>query len=455
MRANMVLLAAMCAVALAEDMVAKTTNTSSPVADTSTSDTSKSPALGFIGVAFAAVGFGSNFVVIKKYDAGDGMFFQFVMCVGIFFTGFIFYLIKGAPPIQPPAMLGGVQWAIGNAMCPFIIESIGMGLGLSVWGAINMLSGWSGAHFGWFGLSKQTVTHNGLNIAGAIVAAVSVLVYAQVKTASAGSDEDVEEIEAGDQGNQVQRSRIESQVSKGSSKSTVSYSAGAMPMGGVVKADAAKDAGKPSFLLGVIMACIAGVLFGTSFNPAQVVTDYAANHHCHAIKHPDECGDAIWHKGRTYCKWDNDADDGKKCGGMPQPDMCFTQFIGIFITSMLIFVGYGLIKMWKGRSSKHPEETILIADGSAGQPFVNVPLILPGMLSGMIWAVAQIGWFIANDNLSMTIAFPIVCATPAIIGNMWGIFVFNEVVRTPKNLGVLCFGMVLSIVAGLLVSISK
>lgn len=451
MKMNIMLLAAMCAVALAEEMATGRNGTSSPSTDTSTSDTSKSPALGFIGVALAAVGFGSNFVVIKKYDAGDGMFFQLVMCLGIFFTGFIFYLIKGAPPIQPPAMLGGVQWAIGNAMCPFIIDSIGMGLGLSVWGAVNMLSGWSGAHFGWFGLSKQTVSNNGLNIAGAAVAVVSVLVYAQVKTASAGNDDD-DEIEApGDAGQQVQRS----QVSKGSSKSTVSYSAGAMPMGGVVKGDGAKDSGKPSFMIGVIMSCIAGVLFGTSFNPAQVVTDYASKHHCNDILHPDTCGDAIWHKGRTYCKWDNNADDGKKCGGMPQPDMAFTQFIGIMISSMLIFVGYAIIKMWKGSRGKNPEDTILIADGSAGQPFVNVPLILPGMLSGVIWAIAQIGWFIANDNLSMTIAFPIVCATPAIIGNMWGIFVFNEVVRSPKNLSILCLGMTLSVISGLLVSLSK
>lgn len=453
----MVLLAAMCTVALAEETLAGSNGTSSPTVDTSTSSTSKSPALGFIGVTLAAIGFGSNFVVIKKYDPGDGMFFQLCMCMGIFMTGFVFYLIKGAPPIQAPAMLGGLQWAIGNAMCPFIIETIGMGLGLSVWGAVNMLSGWSGAHFGWFGLSKQTVSNNGLNIAGAGVAVFSVLVYAQVKTTGSSDDEDAEEIEAPHGQNQVQRSRIESGVSKGSarsSRSTVSYSGGAMPMGGVIKGEAA-DTQKSGMLAGLLMACIAGVLFGTSFNPAQVVTDYAAKHHCNDIQHPDLCEDAFWHKGRTYCKWDNDGDDGKKCGGMPQPDMAFTQFIGIFISSMLIFIGYGLIKMCKGMKKQNPEEKILIADGAEGIPYVNVPLILPGMLSGVIWAIAQIGWFIANDNLSMTIAFPIVCATPAIIGNLWGIFVFNEVVRTPKNLGTLCFGMLLSVVSGLLVTLSK
>ena len=38
--------------------------------------------LGYIGVAVAVIFFGSNFIPIKKYETGDGMFFQFVVCMG-------------------------------------------------------------------------------------------------------------------------------------------------------------------------------------------------------------------------------------------------------------------------------------------------------------------------------------------------------------------------------------
>lgn len=52
--------------------------------------------------------------------------------------------------------------------------------------------------------------------------------------------------------------------------------------------------------------------------------------------------------------------------------------------------------------------------------FVNVPLIIPGFLSGVIWAFAQIGWFVASDNLSMVVSFPIITTIPAILANIYG-----------------------------------
>ena len=39
--------------------------------------------LGYIGVAVAVLFFGSNFIPIKKYETGDGVFFQFVVCMGM------------------------------------------------------------------------------------------------------------------------------------------------------------------------------------------------------------------------------------------------------------------------------------------------------------------------------------------------------------------------------------
>ena len=38
--------------------------------------------IGYIGIATAVLFFGSNFIPIKKYETGDGMFFQFVVCIG-------------------------------------------------------------------------------------------------------------------------------------------------------------------------------------------------------------------------------------------------------------------------------------------------------------------------------------------------------------------------------------
>lgn len=38
--------------------------------------------IGYLGIAIAVFFFGSNFIPIKKYETGDGMFFQFVVCMG-------------------------------------------------------------------------------------------------------------------------------------------------------------------------------------------------------------------------------------------------------------------------------------------------------------------------------------------------------------------------------------
>ena len=38
-------------------------------------------------VLVASLFWGSNFVVCKNYDMGDGMVFQLLMCVGIMLTG--------------------------------------------------------------------------------------------------------------------------------------------------------------------------------------------------------------------------------------------------------------------------------------------------------------------------------------------------------------------------------
>ena len=38
--------------------------------------------IGYLGIATAVFFFGSTFTPIKEYETGDGMFFQFVVCMG-------------------------------------------------------------------------------------------------------------------------------------------------------------------------------------------------------------------------------------------------------------------------------------------------------------------------------------------------------------------------------------
>ena len=96
-----------------------------------------SKVVGYLAAAVAILGFGTNFVPIKKYDAKDGFYFQLFMCVGIFIVGVVINAIRGFPTFQPLAMLGGFLWCCGNVMTVTCIKLIGLSLGLLIWGSTN------------------------------------------------------------------------------------------------------------------------------------------------------------------------------------------------------------------------------------------------------------------------------------------------------------------------------
>ena len=74
------------------------------------------PTVGYIGIGLAVLFFGSNFIPIKKFETGDGMMFQFVVCigkialflvnVGIWFVGLIAAIIRRCKLFDFQAILG-------------------------------------------------------------------------------------------------------------------------------------------------------------------------------------------------------------------------------------------------------------------------------------------------------------------------------------------------------------
>jgi hypothetical protein len=136
--------------------------------------------LGYIGALIAVVFFGSNFIPVKSFDTGDGVFFQWILCVGIWLVSLVVNLIRSMPPFFMPALFGGFLWTTGNLAVVAIIKMIGMTMGLTLWGVTNMLSGWVTGNFilhGWDSLSCP-----GLNVGGLGVVIISTIVLAFVKS---------------------------------------------------------------------------------------------------------------------------------------------------------------------------------------------------------------------------------------------------------------------------------
>ena len=84
-----------------------------------------------------------------------------------------------------------------------------------------------------------------------------------------------------------------------------------------------------------------------------------------------------------------------------------SHFSGIFLCSTLILIGYIILK--KNKPVFFPQS------------------ILPGLVAGFLWAVAQNGWFIGDANLSLVVAFPIITTGPAILSSIVGVVIFGEV----------------------------
>ncbi|XP_077156124.1 transmembrane protein 144 isoform X1 [Paroedura picta] len=325
--------------------------------------------IGFTSSAVAVFLFGSNFVPVKKFDTGDGMFFQWILCTSIWIVSLIVNLIQNCPKFWPLAMLGGFLWATGNVTVVPIVKTIGLGLGLLIWASFNLLTGWASSRFGWFGIDPEMVANPVLNYVGAGLSVLSTILFLFVKT-------DVQSSLSSSESTPILREH----------KSTLSdfhfINSQSMLMNKGLKTRM-MNRGWTVFLRRESESCcslavIAGILYGSSFVPVLYIKDHGRRN------------------GTTYT-------------GASQFDLdyVFAHFSGIFLTSTMYFLIYCAIM--KSHPKVYPEA------------------ILPGFLSGLLWAIATCCWFLANRYLSAVVSFPIITAGPGFIAAMWGVLVFKEI----------------------------
>ena len=73
-------------------------------------------------------------------------------------------------------------------------------------------------------------------------------------------------------------------------------------------------------------------------------------------------------------------------------NLVFSHFTGIWLTSSFYFLVYCL--------------------ATKNTPKIFGDATFPGIVSGMIWAIAQISWFFANADLGQATSFPIISLVP-------------------------------------------
>jgi glucose uptake protein GlcU len=134
--------------------------------------------IGWLGVVVAVLFLGSNYVVVKQFDTGDGMFFQWVLCVGIWMVGLVVNMVRGQPPFFLPSLIAGLFWSLGNVLVVPIVKMIGLALGMTLWSIATLLTGWISGVF----IFDQEVRCAPLNYTGVLVIIISGLMLVLVRS---------------------------------------------------------------------------------------------------------------------------------------------------------------------------------------------------------------------------------------------------------------------------------
>ncbi|XP_064441283.1 transmembrane protein 144 isoform X3 [Mirounga angustirostris] len=330
------------------------------------------PTIGFISSSVAVLLFGSNFVPLKKYDTGDGMFLQWVLCAAIWLIALVVNLILHCPKFWPFAMVGGCIWATDiwlryskelspwnrrrkrgrELMCifPFYCVTI-------CWTCYMHHSPliFTNMRFGWFGMDAEEVSKPVLNYVGAGLSVVSAFIFLFIKSEIPNSTCSVDATPL-----------MTDHVINNTQDSCPDYS-------WVDKLSTVQQR-----TVGCSLAVISGILYGSTFVPIIYIKDHSKKN------------DSVYAGASQY-----------------DLDYVFAHFSGIFFTSTVYFLAYCIAM--KNNLKLYPEA------------------VLPGFLSGVLWAIATCCWFIANHALSAVVSFPIITAGPGFIAAMWGVFMFKEI----------------------------
>ena len=384
--------------------------------------------LGFLGVIIAVFFFGSNFLPLKNIKIGDGVFFQFCMCNGIFMTAIPVLIFQSFPPIHGLAILGGFLWCTGNMLCPIAIRFIGMGLGLILWGCTSMLIGWASGKFGLFGLNKQAISDPVMNYIGVFLSIIGLFLYVQVKTIDTSIDaktykETMNKMHSSNNDLENTTTNISESSSFTSNSNNNTIAMIHQPNTDITDATPATSLlGGEAFVskthiedtvsfgndwnedtkrtFGIVIALLAGVFFGVSFDPAQYIIDH---------------------------KYDGDDNS---------LNYVFSHYLGILLTSWFYTVLYCIYCSYYKQT-----------------PYVKADVFLPATLSGIMWGIAEAAYFLANGKLGFPVSFPIISAGPGFVGAMYGVFFFKEITGK-ENLRMLAIAMCVTIPALALVGAS-
>jgi glucose uptake protein GlcU len=156
---------------------------------------------------------------------------------------------------------------------------------------------------------------------------------------------------------------------------------------------------------------VAGLLSGSTFTAPQFIVDKTSD-------------------------WEADASAAPPFPGASTAllDYLFSHFTGILFANVAYFALY--------------------AAARRNRPWVSSELALPSLLAGVCWGLAMVCWFVANAQLSIVIAYPIVTMGPGLLSAILGALLWGEL-KGWRSFWLVAISSALYLGASVLIVLSK
>ena len=337
---------------------------------------------------------GSNYVLLKRYNRGDGVFFQWIVCAGVWLCGLCVHFIQSSPHFYAIATLGGVIWALGNFLLIPMLRLVGFHTGLLMWSLVFMLSGWFTGFLNLMGQHHEELCVPFFNYGGVVmcISGVILLAFLRVKRSAPN---------------------VNSNLGLNYLANTALYN-----IKPVQYYDPQMTQLRPGYkrwdilgrlfdrlsplkrkVIGYLLSILMGVSWGTHFVPLQFLESLSM------------------HNKYYSSNW---------------LDYTFPYSTGAFITSTFLFVFYSIYRLNK--------------------PQVLPQSVLPALAVGILTGVAISLWAHLNATMSPAITFPVIASGTSTIGALSSVIVYrgrNNLIIFFVAVSVILSGIILLLISQL------
>jgi len=336
-------------------------------------------AIAIAGIVFAAIGYGSYYVPVKKYDVYDGVVYQWFMCSGIMLGGLTIALARNDWTslqlssrgfyLTPEGLVSGLAWQSANVLATMSVQYFGLG-NYYIWHELTNLGGTF--VIGVFGPSIGIPANPPSNIW--LAGLGFCIVFVAMVPVSLMKSEDETSVDA---------STDMLENANGASVSCAENPHGSFGGIAICHETAASESRvtASSWLKGFILALVCGVLLGLQYEPMLPWKDrlQKANPEVHVT-------------------------------GM---DYVFSTCTGIYLWSTLYLLVAG---GWRRITRRTMSKSVL----------------RPPLLAGYIWGLSCLCQLYASTVVPYAVAYTLIVGGGLLVSLLWGTFRFGEA-KSPHN----------------------